>query len=118
VVSPRFAITEPAPTLMGFTESFFWFCSCVSWSLRFHIPIALPDGRDLLTLRDAGEYIQSLSKAKHRRPEWLLAVEMLIAAVEERGSLMFAEIAVRKAVNTGKPEPAPEPRRKRTKKYR
>jgi hypothetical protein len=27
---------------------------------------------------------------------------MLIAAVEERGPLMFAEIAVRKAVNTGK----------------
>jgi hypothetical protein len=74
------------------------------------MPIALPDGRELVTLRDAGEYIQSLTKAKHERPEWLLAVEMLMAAVEERGPLMFAEIAVRKAVNAGKPEPAPEAR--------
>jgi hypothetical protein len=76
----------------------------VSWSVRFHIPIALPDGRELVTLRDAGEYIQSLPKAKHERPEWLFAVEMLMAAVEERGPLMFAEIAVRKAVNAGKPD--------------
>ena len=75
----------------------------------------MPDGRELVTLRDAGEYIQSLPKAKHERPEWLLAVEMLIAAVEERGPMMFAEIAVGKAVNAGKPEPAPEPRRKRAK---
>jgi hypothetical protein len=66
------------------------------WSARFHIPIALPDGRKLTTLRDAGEYIQALPRAKHERPEWQVAVEMLIAAVEERGPLMFAEIAVRK----------------------
>src|ERR1700756_5579586 len=79
------------------------------------MPIALPDGRELVTLRDAGEYIQALPKAKHQRAEWLLAVEMLIAAVEERGPLMFAEIAVGKAVNAGEPELAPEPRRKRAK---
>ena len=78
----------------------------------------MPDGRELVTLRDAGEYIQSLPKAKHERPEWLLAVEMLIAAVEERGPLMFAEIAVRKALNAGKPGPAPDPRREAAKKYR
>ena len=90
----------------------------MSWSLRFHIPIALPDGRELVSLRDAGEYIQSLPKAKHERPEWQLAVEMLIAAVEERGPLMFAEIAVRKAVNAGKTAPQPTPRRKAAKKYR
>jgi hypothetical protein len=91
----------------------------VSWSLRFHIPIALPDGRELVViLRDAGDYIQSLPKAKHERPEWLLAVEMLIAAVEERGPLMFAEIAVRKAVNAGKTAPQSTPRRKAATKYR
>jgi hypothetical protein len=71
----------------------------------------LPDGRELVTLRDAGEYIQSLPKGMHERPEWLLAVEMLIAAVEERRPLMFAEIAVRKAVNADRPEPTPESRR-------
>jgi hypothetical protein len=62
-----FAITEPAPILVGFTE-FFLVNGRVSWSLRFHMPIALPDGRELVTLRDAGEHIQSLPKAKHEGP--------------------------------------------------
>jgi hypothetical protein len=39
---------------------------------------------------------------------------MLLEAVEGKGPLMFAEIAVRKAVNAGKPTPEPTaPRRKR-----
>jgi hypothetical protein len=93
--------------------------SLMSWSLRFHMPIALPDGRKLRTLQHAGEYIQELPRAKHERPEWRTAIETLIAAVEERGPLMFAEIAVRKAVNAGKTAPQPTtPRRKAAKKYR
>jgi hypothetical protein len=43
---------------------------------------------------------------------------MLIAAVEERGPLMFAEIAVRNAANAGKTAPQPTPQRKAAKKYR
>jgi hypothetical protein len=84
----------------------------MSWSRAFHIPIALPDGRVLRTLRDAGEYIQELPKAIHQRPEWQVAAEMLLEAVEGKGPLMFAEIAMRKAVNAGKPAPEPTPRRK------
>ena len=75
----------------------------MSWSRAFHIPIPLPDGRTLRTLRDAGEYIQELPKAIHQRPEWQIAAEMLLEAVEGKGPLMFAEIAMRKAVNAGKP---------------
>jgi hypothetical protein len=69
----------------------------------------------LRTLRDAGEHIQELPKAIHQRPEWQIAVEMLLEAVEGKGPLMFAEIAIRKAVNASKPPPEPEPttRRKR-----
>jgi hypothetical protein len=59
----------------------------MSWLLRFHIPIPLPDGSTLITLRDAGEYIQSLPRATHERPEWKIAFELLIDAVEERGPL-------------------------------
>jgi len=84
----------------------------MSWSRPFHLPILLPDGRVLHTLRDAGEYIQELQKAIHQRPEWQIAAEMLLEAVEGKGPLMFAEIAVRKAVNAGKPAPEPTPRRK------
>ena len=60
----------------------------MSWSRAFHVPIPLPDGRMLRTLRDA----------KHKRPEWQIAAEMLLAAVEGSGPLMFAEIAMRKAL--------------------
>jgi hypothetical protein len=74
----------------------------MSWSRAFHIPIPLPDGRVLGTLRDAGEYIQELPKAKYKQPEWQIAAEMLLAAVEGSGPLMFAEIAMRKALNAGK----------------
>jgi len=41
---------------------------------------------------------------------------MLLAAVEGGGPLMFAETAMRKAVNAGKPAPEPTPRRKAAKK--
>ena len=70
----------------------------MSWSRAFHIPIPLPDGRVLRTLQDAGEYIQELPRAKLKRPEWQVAAEMLLAAVEGSGPLMFAEIAMRKAL--------------------
>ena len=88
----------------------------MSWSRAFHIPIPLPDGRVLRTLRDAGEYIQGLPKAVHQRPEWQVAAEMLLEAVEGKGPL-FAEIAMRKAVHAEKkPAPEPTPRRKAAKK--
>ena len=87
----------------------------MSWSRTFHIPIPLPDGRMLRTLRDAGDYIQALPGAKHKRPEWQVAAEMVLAAVEGSGPLMFAEIAMRKAVNAGKPAPELTPRRRGSK---
>ena len=81
----------------------------MSWSRAFHVPITTPDGLMLRTLRDAGEYIQALPRGKYKQPEWQIAAEMLLAAVEGSGPLMFAEIAMRKAVNAGKPAPEPEP---------
>ena len=81
-------------------------------SRAFHVPIHLPDGRVLRTLRDAGECIQELPRAIHQRPEWQIAADMLLEAVEDKGPLMFAEIPMRKAVNAGKPAPEPTPRRK------
>ena len=87
----------------------------MSWSRAFHIPIPLPDGRVLRTLQDAGEYIQELPKATHQRPEWQIAAQMLLEAVEGK-PLMFAEAAIRKAVNAGKPAPEPTPPRRGSKK--
>jgi hypothetical protein len=73
----------------------------LSWSRAFHVPITTPDGLMLRTLRDAGEYMQALPRAKLKQPEWEIAAETLLAAVEG-GPLMFAEIAMRKAVNAEK----------------
>jgi len=85
--------------------------SLMSWSRAFHVPITTPDGLTLRTLRDAGEYMQALPRAKLKQPEWELAAETLLEAVEGKGPLMFAEIAMRKAVNAGKPAPEPTPPR-------
>jgi hypothetical protein len=85
---------------------------------RFDDPIALPDGRVLRTLRDAGNYVAAFPKAKHNRPEWRLPAAMLMQTAEDGAPVMLAEIAMRRALNAdGNPEP-PEPRRKRAKKYR
>jgi hypothetical protein len=67
----------------------------------------------LRTLRDAGECMQALPRAKPKKPECEIAAETLLAAVEGSGPLMFAEIAMRKAVNAGKPAPDHEPTTRR-----
>jgi hypothetical protein len=50
----------------------------VSWSTRFDEPIKLPDGRKLITLKDAGNYITKLPKAEHDAAEWQAAMEALL----------------------------------------
>jgi hypothetical protein len=34
------------------------------WSRAFEVPIPLPDGKTLSTLREAGDYVTSLPKAE------------------------------------------------------
>ena len=50
----------------------------MAWFKRFYDPIILPDGRKLLTLGDAAEYIAALPKAEHVLPE--VALETLLKA--------------------------------------
>jgi hypothetical protein len=47
------------------------------WSRKFHDPIPVPEGRQLVTLKDAGTYITKLPKAEHEAPEWQVAMEPL-----------------------------------------
>jgi hypothetical protein len=83
----------------------------MAWSDRFEAPIALPDGRALVTLEDAARYIQKLSKAEQQKPHWQLATEILIAAAEGRDFLMHAAIGIKRALNHGRPKPLIPPRR-------
>src|SRR5882672_3503456 len=72
--------------------------SQVSWSREFEDPIPLPDGRKLVTLRDAADYITSLPKKESDLPEWQTAIEVLLLV--SRGSpTMMARIGVMKALN-------------------
>ena len=41
----------------------------MNWSREFDEPIVLPDGRELVTLEDAGNYITKLSKAEREAPD-------------------------------------------------
>jgi hypothetical protein len=86
----------------------------VSWSQFFLEPIVLADGRVLRSLRDAGEFIQSLPKVVHERPEWREAVEALLLVVERDGDMLPVRVAIVRALNAANSEP--QPRRKRGKK--
>lgn len=54
------------------------------WSARLDDPIKLPDGRTLRTLRDAGNYIAGLPKAKQKLDHWHLAAGIVLRAAEGR----------------------------------
>ena len=69
------------------------------WSAPFEDPIPLPDGRQLVTLKDAGAYITKLPKAEHDAPEWQTAMETLILVAERDGPTMLARIGVMCALN-------------------
>jgi len=78
----------------------------------------LAPGGELITLRDAGEYIAALPKAVDDRPGWQAAAEALLLVVERGGPVMFARIGIMRALNHGKPAPDSRPRRKPAKRYR
>jgi hypothetical protein len=71
------------------------------WSRFFDEPISLPNRRLIRALLDAGRYVEALPRAKYERPEWQLAMETLLLAAEGRGPVMFAHIALIRALQSG-----------------
>jgi hypothetical protein len=68
------------------------------WSTPFDDPIPLPGGGELVTLKDAGEYIQSLSKAKQNTAPWQAAAEALLVVINQNGPTMYARIGMMQAL--------------------
>jgi len=68
------------------------------WSTRFEDPIALLDGRKLIMLKDAADYVMKLPKKESDLPEWQAAIEMLMLC-SRGGAPMLARIGVMKALN-------------------
>ena len=73
--------------------------AAAGWQRAFDDPIPVPRGRQLITLRDAAEFITKLPKAEHDAPEWQAAMEALLLVAELGGSTMFARIGVMRALN-------------------
>jgi hypothetical protein len=69
------------------------------WSRAFDEPIPLPRGRELVTLKDAGNYITKLPKAEHEAPEWQAAMQALILVATKGGPTMLARIGIMRALN-------------------
>jgi hypothetical protein len=69
------------------------------WKRQFDEPIPLPRGRQLVTLKDAADYIMKLPKAEQKLAEWQTAVRCLIGAAEGRDFIMHARIGVTRALN-------------------
>lgn len=90
----------------------------MAWTQEFADPIILADGRILLTLHDAADYVVRLRKVQRDAPQWQLAAEWLILIGNHGGDPMAARIAMMRAINHGKPGPEKFPRRKRAKAYR
>ena len=68
------------------------------WSTRFEDPIILPDGRKLLTLKDAADYVTKLPKEQSDLAQWQVAIEALMLC-SRGGDPMLARIAFMKALN-------------------
>jgi hypothetical protein len=71
------------------------------WTRKFDEPIPVPKGRRLVTLRDAGDYVAKLPKAKHVTAEWQAAMLALMLVVDLNGPTMMARIGVMRALNRG-----------------
>jgi hypothetical protein len=56
----------------------------------------------LRTLLDAGRYIEALPRAQHNRSEWRTATKMLLMAAEGRLPVMFANVALLRALDIAK----------------
>ena len=69
------------------------------WSKLFEDPVTLPNGRKLVTLLDAGNYIASLPRKEHESDAWQAAIEALLMAAEDRGPLLHARVGMLRALN-------------------
>jgi hypothetical protein len=76
----------------------------MSWDLKFPEPIPTPNGRPLVTLRDAGAYITALPAEQHSAPAWQTAMHVRIRAADHAEPIEFARLGMVQAL-WPKPEP-------------
>ena len=70
------------------------------WQRKFEDPILLPEGRKLITLSDAADYIMDVPKETFDLPDWQVAIEALMLVTGSEPTTLV-RIAVMKALNSG-----------------
>jgi len=85
----------------------------IGWHRTFHDPIPLPSGGELITLRDAANFITKLPKREHDAPAWRTAITALMLVAEHGGDMMLPRIGIMRALYPS--ETKPTPGRKRAK---
>jgi hypothetical protein len=74
------------------------------WSRKFNDPIVLPNGKRLITLRDAISWLaKSVPASEHDAQEVQTAAHCVTEAAENNGPMVFARIAMLQAINRNKP---------------
>jgi hypothetical protein len=84
-----------------------------NWTIRFQPAMAANSEPSAMPVS-----VLALLPAEAEREHWQVTMELLISAAEKGGIVMMARIAMLRALNHGDPDPAPEPRRNRAKRYR
>lgn len=77
----------------------------------------MPDGRKLLTLRDAATNITALPKREHDADEWQIAMQTLLLVAERDCPVLMARIGMMRALNRHHEKAIPKLRPKRAKTY-
>jgi hypothetical protein len=90
----------------------------LGWQRQFEDPIITPDGKRLVTFRDAAEYIVALPAKEAKLEHWQTAMRELIICAEQGGIRMLAQIGMLRALHHGRPAPEKPPRKKAAKRYR
>lgn len=86
----------------------------MSWSARFAPPIKLPNGRKLVTLKDAIAWLaKEVPQSEHLMKEVQAAAHCVTDAAENGGPMMFARMGMMQAINRHKLEEF-DPKRKST----
>ena len=79
--------------------------SLMTWSTPFDDWIDLPDGRKLITLKDAATYITELPEEERQRQEWQKAARSLLGAAQHQDLITQAHINMLRAIPRNEARP-------------
>jgi hypothetical protein len=84
----------------------------MSWSRRLDEPVVLPNGKKLVTLKDAIAWLaKEVPPAEHGMKQVQAAAHCVTQAAENNGPMIFARIGMLQAINRHRPKEFDPPRK-------